>query len=176
MTEKAYFGGGCFWCTEAVFKDIRGVIETMPGYAGGATAKPSYEQVLTGKTGHAEITEIEYDPSLVGYPDLLAVFFATHDSSTKNRQGADVGTQYRSIILYSTERQKINASAFIEDLKRQRIYKNPIVTEIKKLDEFYPAEEYHHNYYKKNTTAAYCHAVINPKLVKLRQEFADLIK
>lgn len=175
-TELAVFGGGCFWCTEAVFKMLRGVHTVNPGYAGGTTENPTYSQVSLGNTGHAEVISIEYDPHMIQYTDLLTVFFASHDPTTLNRQGADVGTQYRSIILYTTEDQKIDAEKFIADLNASSEFGNPIVTEIKPLDKFYIAENYHKDYFENHPDASYCEIVINPKLEKVQKQFAELLK
>ncbi|MDE2001857.1 MAG: peptide-methionine (S)-S-oxide reductase MsrA [Patescibacteria group bacterium] len=173
--EVAVFGGGCFWCTEAVFKMLKGVSSVEPGYAGGTVPNPTYERVCTGTTGHAEVIRIEYDPALVKYETLLTIFFATHDPTTLNRQGNDVGTQYRSLILYTTEAQKKAAEAFIAKLNASSEKGNPLVTEVKPLDVFYPAENYHRDYYARNKNKPYCQVVINPKLEKVQKEFADLL-
>ena len=177
MSEGKYkiivFGGGCFWCTEAVFRELGGVVSVMPGYAGGETPNPTYESVCTGKTGHAEVSKIEYNPAEILFDDLLTVFFATHDPTTLNRQGNDIGTQYRSIIFYTTEEQKIESEKFIESLNEKD---SKIVTEVKLLDKFYPAEEYHRNYFAKNQDQAYCQAIISPKLDKLKNKFYKLLK
>lgn len=170
--EIAVFGGGCFWCTEAVFESLRGVVSVMPGYAGGFTMHPSYEDVCTGETGHAEVIRIEFDPENISYEDLLTVFFAAHDPTTLNRQGNDVGTQYRSIILYTTEDQKTEAEGFIKRLNEQG---PKVVTEIEPLKAFNEAEAYHHHYFKNNPDKAYCQFVINPKLDKVRQRFSELM-
>ena len=175
-TETAVFGGGCFWCTEAVFESLNGVISVMPGYAGGETKNPTYEQVCTGKTGHAEVIRIEFDPSRIAFRDLLTVFFGTHDPTTLNRQGNDVGTQYRSVILCSSEEQKRESEAFLGELSASGQYQRPIVTQIQPLDIFYPAEGYHHKYFRRNTGQPYCQIVIQPKLVKVQKQFADLLK
>lgn len=172
--EIAVLGGGCFWCTEALFASLKGVVSVVPGYAGGQTANPTYQQVCGGVTGHAEVIKIEFDPSLVKFEDLLTVFFATHDSTTLNRQGADVGTQYRSVILYTSQDQKLASEKFIKDLDADG--GKPVVTEIKPLTEFYVAENYHQNYYENNKDQPYCQVVINPKLEKLRDRFKQLIK
>lgn len=174
--EIAVFGGGCFWCTEAVFSELRGVVSVAPGYAGGTTPNPSYDAVCTGSTGHAEVIRIEFDPSQITFNDLLTVFFATHDPTTLNRQGADVGTQYRSIVLYATPAQKTDAEAFIKKLTESDPGGKPVVTEIKPLDKFYQAEDYHHNYFKNNQRQPYCQVVIEPKVLKLQKQFADLLK
>ncbi len=172
--ETAVFGGGCFWCTEAVFEGLKGVKSVMPGYAGGETKNPSYEDICTGKTGHAEVTKVEFDPGKISYRDLLTVFFASHDPTTLNRQGNDIGTQYRSVIFYTTEEQKREAEKFIEELNEPG--SRPVVTELKPLDKFYPAEEHHRNYYKQNTSKPYCQIVINPKLEKLKEKYENLLK
>ena len=175
-TEVAVFGGGCFWCTEAVIEGLRGVVSVMPGYAGGRTKNPTYEQVCMGTTGHAEVIRIEFDPGRVTFRDLMTVFFATHDPTTLNRQGNDVGTQYRSTILYTTEEQKREAEAFIRELDESR--ESPlkkIVTEVKPFETFYPAEAYHHKYYQKNSDQPYCQFVISPKMGKLKAHFDKLL-
>ncbi len=174
-TEQAVFGGGCFWCTEAVFQELRGVKSVMPGYAGGTVANPTYEQISSGKTGHAEVIRIEYDPTQIKFRDLLTVFYASHDPTTPNRQGADVGTQYRSVILYTTPQQKTDAEDFIKELNASSTMGAAITTEIKPLEAFYEAEEYHRNYYKNNADQPYCQIVINPKLQKVQEQFADLL-
>ncbi|OGY96853.1 MAG: peptide-methionine (S)-S-oxide reductase [Candidatus Liptonbacteria bacterium GWC1_60_9] len=175
-TEVAVFGGGCFWCTEAVFRELRGVSSVMPGYAGGITRNPTYEQVSAGNTGHAEVIQIEFDPNEITYHDLLTVFFATHDPTTMNRQGPDTGTQYRSVIFYTTDEQKREAERFIKKLSLLDPRGKPVVTEVKPLDAFYPAEDEHREYFKKNPDQPYCQVVIEPKVQKLQKEFADLLK
>ncbi len=174
--QAAVFGGGCFWCTEAVFRELKGVISVMPGYAGGTAENPTYKMVCGGKTGHAEVIRIEFDPQKIAYTDLLTVFFATHDPSTLNRQGNDVGTQYRSIILYANEEQKREAEKFIRELNETSDKGSKIVTEVKPLEKFYEAENYHRDYYKNNSSAPYCEVIINPKLEKVKQKFAELLK
>ncbi len=173
--EIAVIGGGCFWCTEAVFKMLRGVSSVLPGYAGGEKPNPTYEEVCGGKTGHAEVIQIKFDPTQVKFEDLLTVFFASHDPTTMNRQGNDVGTQYRSIILYTTPEQKIKAENFIKDLNNSNPNGKPIVTEIKPLDVFYEAENYHQNYFARNPGNPYCEVIINPKLEKVQEKFAKLL-
>ncbi len=173
--EIAVFGGGCFWCTEAVFKMLKGVISVAPGYAGGTKPNPTYEEVYDGETGHAEVIQIEYDPSIVSFKTLMTVFFATHDGSSLNRQGNDVGTQYRSTILYTTENQKKEAESFIAELNASNAEGKPIVTEVKALEKFYPAESYHKDYFARNSEQAYCQIVINPKLEKVQEKFAALL-
>jgi peptide-methionine (S)-S-oxide reductase len=163
--ETATLGGGCFWCLEAVFKRTEGVVEVTSGYAGGATPQPSYEQVCTGSTGHAEVVQVVFDPSVIDFADVLRKFFSAHDPTTMNRQGADVGTQYRSIILYESAEQQKTAQAVVEEVGTS--LSKPVVTEIEPLKVFYPAEEYHQDYFDKNPTAGYCRVVIAPKLDKL---------
>lgn len=175
-TEMAVFGGGCFWCTEAVFEELNGVISVLPGYSGGTVKNPTYRQVCTGKTGHAEVVRVEYDPDRVSYRDLMTVFFATHDPTSLNRQGADVGTEYRSVIFYTTDDQQRQAEAFIEELNGSDPRGNPIVTEVSPLEAFYEAEDYHREYFRNNTALPYCQFVIAPKLSKLHKNFSDLLK
>ncbi len=172
----AVFGGGCFWCTEAVFKMLRGVASVEPGYAGGAKESPTYEDVSSGRTGYAEVVHIEYDPARIKYTDLLAVFFGSHDPTTKDRQGADVGTQYRSVIFTTTDEQKSEAEKFIADANASSKNGAPIVTEVVPLEKFYPAEDYHKDYYARNPDQGYCEIVINPKLEKVKAHFAALLK
>lgn len=176
MTATAVFGGGCFWCTEAVFKMLRGVSAVDPGYAGGKTDNPTYMRVSEGDTGHAEVIRIAYDPLQITYKDLLTVFFASHDPTTLNRQGADVGTQYRSIILGATPEQVEEAKAFVKELNESNEMGAPIVTEVVPLEKFYEAESYHKDYYENNPGNRYCEIVINPKLEKVQKKFADLLK
>ena len=168
-TESIVLGGGCFWCTEAVFKMFKGVVSATPGYAGGTAKNPTYEQVCTGTTGHAEVIKIEYDPKLAGLEKLLEIFFKAHDPTSVNRQGADLGSQYRSIILYSNETERKAVEAYIKKITGS--YKKPISTEVKKLDAFYPSEDYHKDYYKLNPLQPYCMFVIRPKVAKIRKEF-----
>ncbi len=175
MTDKAVFGGGCFWCVEAVFNLMKGVSEVYPGYAGGTVPNPTYEQVCTGDTGHAEVVVVEYDPTQVSYKDLMTVFFASHNPTEKNRQGADVGTQYRSSIFYTTEKQKVEALGYIEEINATSGGK-PVVTEVEPLTEVYKAESYHKDYYTNHTTAGYCQLVINPKLDKVKEKFTNLLR
>jgi peptide-methionine (S)-S-oxide reductase len=176
MKETATLGGGCFWCLEAAFEQLRGVERVDSGYAGGSVPSPSYEQVCGGDTGHAEVTQVTFDPAVLSYRQLLDVFFATHDPTTPNRQGADVGTQYRSIILYHTPEQKRVAEEAIAELNAARIWNGPIVTEIVPLEKFYPAEGYHQGYYRQNPRQSYCQVVIAPKLAKFRKQFEALRK
>jgi peptide-methionine (S)-S-oxide reductase len=175
-TEVAVFGGGCFWCTEAVFDELRGVHAVVSGYTGGAVKNPTYEQVCMGNTGHAEAVRIEFDPAEISFRDLLTVFFATHDPTTLNRQGNDVGTQYRSAIFYADEAQKAQAAAFIKELDEAKAFRNPIVTTLEPLEEFYPAEGYHQKFYAQNPYQPYCQYTIPPKLSKLHKQFAALLK
>lgn len=174
--EKAVFGGGCFWCTEAVFKLLKGVSAVKPGYAGGSVENPTYEQVSAGMTGHAEVIYIEYDPAQVAYRTLLTVFFASHDPTTLNRQGADVGTQYRSAVFYTTPGQKADVEAVIAEIDRSNPSGDPVVTEVAPLGAFYEAENYHHDYFANHQENRYCQVVINPKLEKVQHAFADLLK
>lgn len=172
----ATLGGGCFWCLEAVYDHVEGVESVTSGYAGGHVENPTYRQVCSGGTGHAEVVQIEYDPDVIAYRDLLEIFFTIHDPTTKNRQGADVGPQYRSIILYHDATQKETAKALIDKLEAEGIFEDAIVTEVEPLEAFYPAEERHQDYYAKNPGQPYCQAVIAPKVNKLRQKHADRLK
>ena len=176
MTETAVFGGGCFWCTEAVFKMLQGVKSVMPGYAGGHTKNPSYEEVSGGETGHVEVIKIEYDPEQVSYRTLLTVFFATHDPTTVNRQGPDIGTQYRSSIFYTTPEQKQEAEMFIKEVDESSKEGGKVVTVVEPLDQFYEAENYHKDYFAKNPEAAYCQLVVSPKVEKVQKQFAELLQ
>jgi len=172
--EIAVLGGGCFWCTEAVFKRVKGVIKVEPGYSGGWMENPTYEDVCTGETGHAEVVRIIFDPEVISYRELLKIFFTIHDPTTLNRQGSDIGPQYRSIILYLNEEQKKIAEEEIKEA--QKIYKKPIVTELKEFKAFYPAEDYHKDFYDKNPYYPYCVFVIEPKLLKLEKYWKDYLK
>ena len=174
MIQGAVFGGGCFWCTEAVFKSLKGISSAVPGYSGGYVENPTYEQVSRGETGHAEATKIEFDPGIISYGELLTVFFATHDPTTLNRQGSEVGTQYRSAIFYENESQKQEAEEFIKKLNVETGGRG--VTELVKFEKFYPAEDYHKNYYETHKDQPYCELVIAPKLEKVREKFRDLLK
>lgn len=173
--EIAVFGGGCFWCTEAVFRTLRGVLFVEPGYAGGTKENPTYEEVSSGKTCHAEVIRVEYDPEQIQYRDLMTVFFASHDPTSLNRQGNDVGTQYRSVIFYSNPEQQRQATSFIVELNSSSAEGNKIVTEIEPIGEYYPAESYHKDYFTNHKDAAYCQLVINPKLEKIQKKFDDLL-
>jgi methionine-S-sulfoxide reductase len=172
--ETIVLGGGCFWCTEAVFLKIKGVLKVTSGYSGGTTENPTYEQVSTGKTGHAEVLKIEYDPEIVNLETLLDVFFTIHDPTTLNRQGSDVGTQYHSIILFTTNDQKEIAENFIKNIQKK--FDKVIVTEIKQLDTFYPAENYHQNYFEKNPNNPYCFFQIPSKIAKVEKKFRTNLK
>ncbi|HEX8993879.1 MAG TPA: peptide-methionine (S)-S-oxide reductase MsrA [Candidatus Paceibacterota bacterium] len=174
--EMAVFGGGCFWCTEAVFKMLRGVISVRPGYAGGIVENPTYEQVSTGATGHAEVIEIAYDPSLVSYHTLLTIFFASHDPTSVNRQGNDVGPQYRSVIFYTTPEQRDEAERLIAEINASSIEGRSMVTTVEPLPRFYPAEDYHRDYFAHHRGDPYCELVINPKLEHIQKEFAELLR
>ncbi len=173
---KATLAGGCFWCTEAVYAEIKGVKSVTSGYIGGVVPNPTYKDVCTGQTGHAEAIEIEYDPAVVPFEKLLEVFFATHDPTTLNRQGADVGTQYRSGIYYHDDEQKRIAQEVIGKLNQARVFPGPIVTEVTKATIFYPAEDYHQDYFAKNPYQPYCQAAAAPKVEKVRKFFKDLVK
>jgi peptide-methionine (S)-S-oxide reductase len=174
--QSAVFAGGCFWCTEAVFQDLKGVISVLPGYTGGNMDNPTYDRVSGGNTGHAEAIKIDFDQDIISFDDLLSVFFNTHDPTTLNRQGNDVGTQYRSAIFYTNEEQKIKAENIIKELNDSHAYDKPVVTEVKKFEKFFEAEDYHKNYYKNNKEAGYCQIIIAPKLEKLQKRFNNLIK
>lgn len=176
MQETATLGGGCFWCLEAVFDELEGVMSVTSGYAGGETGDPTYEQVCSGRTGHAEVVQITFDPGVVSFADLLRIFFTIHDPTTPNRQGADVGTQYRSIILHHSPSQKETAEAVVREVERAGIWNLEIVTELVPFDMFYPAESYHSDYFRKNPSQAYCQVVIAPKVAKFRERFRDRLK
>ena len=174
--EVATFAGGCFWCTEAVFLEIKGVEKVVSGYIGGKTKNPTYKDICTGETGHAEAIQITFNPNEVAYEDLLEVFFGTHDPTTLNRQGADVGTQYRSAIFYHSEAQKVKAENYIQLLEKEKLYDKKIVTKVSSATVFYPAEDYHQNYYNQNSSQGYCQMVIAPKLEKLRKYYKSKLK
>jgi peptide-methionine (S)-S-oxide reductase len=174
--EIATFAGGCFWCTEAVFLELKGVEKVVSGYIGGKTLNPTYKDICTGETGHAEAIQITYNPNEVAYEDLLEVFFGTHDPTTLNRQGADVGTQYRSEIFYHSEDQKTKAEKYIQLIQSEKLYGKPIVTKISSATTFYPAEDYHQNYYNLNAEQGYCQMVIAPKLEKLHKYYKSKLK
>lgn len=174
--KQATFGNGCFWCTEAIFQQLKGVIKVESGYSGGHVKNPAYREVSNGTTGHAEVIQITYDPAVISYPELLEVFWKTHDPTTLNRQGADVGTQYRSVVFYHDEEQKQLAEEYKEKLDKAGIWKDPIVTEISPYTVFYKAEDYHQNYFNQNGNQPYCRAVIVPKVEKFQQVFKDMLK
>jgi peptide-methionine (S)-S-oxide reductase len=174
--EVATLGGGCFWCLEAVFDDLEGVLHVESGYAGGTIPNPTYRQVCTGMTGHAEVVQITFDPAVIVFRELLEVFFDIHDPTTLNRQGADVGTQYRSAIFYHSEAQKATAESLIAELGADHVWKSPIVTEVVPFEVFYKAEDYHQEYYQQNQQQPYCRAVIAPKLAKFEQHYVTRLK
>jgi peptide-methionine (S)-S-oxide reductase len=174
-TELATFGTGCFWCTEAIFQRVKGVIRVESGYSGGHVDNPSYKQITTGTTGHAEVLRIEFDPSIITFETLLEVFWHTHDPTTLNRQGADVGPQYRSVIFFHNEAQKIKALASRHNTEEAKLWKDPIVTEISPLINYYSAEDYHQNYFNNNPNAGYCSYVIAPKVKKFKEQFPNLL-
>jgi peptide-methionine (S)-S-oxide reductase len=175
-TEVATFGGGCFWCTEAQFQYLDGVLKVESGFSGGTVANPSYEEVCTGTTGHAEVIQVTYDPAKIDYPELLKAFWTSHDPTQLNRQGNDVGTQYRSVIFYHNEEQKKLAEEYKQKLDQSGAYNAPVVTEIAPFKKFYVAEDYHQDYYKQNGNQPYCHFVIAPKLEKFKKVFKDKLK
>ena len=175
-TEVTTLGGGCFWCLEAVYDQLKGVTDVVSGYAGGQTVNPSYKAVCTGTTGHAEVVQVTFDPDVVTLADILKVFFTIHDPTTLNRQGADVGTQYRSAIFYHSAEQKTIAEQTIAELTEAKLWPDPIVTEVTALDVFYPAEDYHQEYFVNNPNQGYCRVVIEPKVAKFRQKFMEQLK
>ena len=174
--EVATLGSGCFWCTEAVFRELKGVKSAVSGYSGGAVPNPTYKAVCTGTTGHAEVIQVTFDPEIIPFTDILKVFWETHDPTTLNRQGADVGTQYRSAVFYHNEKQKEEATAYKKQLDESGQFKSPIVTEITEFQKFYPAEDYHQDYFKLNPNQQYCQFVIRPKLEKFRSKFSEKLK
>ncbi len=174
--EVATLGGGCFWCIEAAFQMIRGVINVESGYAGGITALPTYEQVCTGTTGHAEVVQVTFDPNIISFKDILDIFFTAHDPTTLNMQGADVGTQYRSVIFYHNERQKKIAEQTIQKFDATKVWDDSIVTKVEPLKKFYKAEDYHRKYFTRHPEAAYCRIVIAPKIAKLRKKYREKLK
>lgn len=174
--EIATFGGGCFWCTEAIFIELKGVVSVTSGYSGGDVVNPSYKEICTGRTGHAEVIEIEFDNSVISYTELLEVFFATHDPTTLNRQGADVGTQYRSVIFYHNSRQKEVAELVINQLNNEHVFGKPVATEVSAWKNFFRAEDYHQDYFENNPAQGYCQFVIVPKVDKFRKIFKDKLK
>ena len=176
QTEITTLGGGCFWCLEAVYDQLEGVLDVVSGYAGGHIPNPDYRSVCNGTTGHAEVVQVAFDPGVISFKEILEVFFTIHDPTTLNRQGADVGTQYRSAIFYHSEAQKTAAEDVVAEFEAQKIWDNPIVTEITPLEVFYPAEEYHQEYFQRNPYQGYCQVVIAPKVTKFRQKYAHRLK
>jgi peptide-methionine (S)-S-oxide reductase len=174
--QMATFGAGCFWCTEAVFLNVKGVEKVESGYSGGQIKNPSYREICTGKTGHAEVTQLTFDSKIISFEELLEVFWNTHDPTTLNRQGADEGTQYRSVVFYHNDEQKKIAEAYKSQLELSKVYKNPIVTEISPIDNFYKAEDYHQNYFAQNPNQSYCQYVIKPKVAKFKKQFASQLR
>jgi peptide-methionine (S)-S-oxide reductase len=174
--EVATLAGGCFWCLEAIFDELEGVQRVVSGYSGGNTVKPSYKEVCGGRTGHAEAVQVVFNPKVISYREVLAVFFSMHDPTTLNRQGDDVGTQYRSVIFYHDDKQKAIAEQLIKELNAAKIWNAPIVTEVTPFSAFYPAEDYHQNYFRQNAAQPYCQVVITPKLAKFRQHYSDKLK
>jgi peptide-methionine (S)-S-oxide reductase len=174
--ETATLGGGCFWCLEAIYKELKGVLSVESGYAGGHVQNPTYKQVCTGNTGHAEVVQIQYNPTIITFKDLLNVFFTIHDPTTLNRQGADIGTQYRSVIFYHNETQRKIAESSIKELEQKNLWENPIVTEISPFQMFFRAEDYHQDYYLHNANQPYCQVVIAPKISKFRKKFLDQLR
>jgi peptide-methionine (S)-S-oxide reductase len=174
--HQAVLAGGCFWCLEAVFDQVKGVINVVSGYAGGNRPHPTYEQVCSGSTGHAEVVRVTFDPSAIPFTDILHIFFTIHDPTTLNRQGADVGTQYRSAIFYTSDEQKTEAESVIAELTAEKLFANPIVTELTPLDTFFPAEDYHQQYFERNPNQGYCQFVVAPKIAKFKQKFAHYLK
>lgn len=176
INEEITLGGGCFWCLDAIYREIRGVEKVLSGYSGGSVANPTYEEVCTGSTGHAEVVQITFNPRIITAEKLLQIFFVIHDPTTLNRQEADVGTQYRSIIFYRNQKQKDVIDKVIGELKKDKVYKNPIVTEVVPFQSFYAAEDYHQDYYSQNKEQGYCRVIINPKLKKFKKTFQDNLK
>lgn len=175
-TEVATLAGGCFWCLEAVYDQIRGVLDVVSGYSGGYLSNPTYKAVCTGETGHAEVIQVTFNPSVISFREILEIFFSIHDPTTLNRQGADVGSQYRSAIFYHSKEQKTTAEQVLLQLKQEKIWDNPIVTEITPIIAFYPAEDYHQEYFQRNPYQGYCSVVIAPKLAKFRNKYFDKLK
>jgi len=175
-TEGATLAGGCFWCLEAIFKEVGGVEKVTSGYTGGTTTNPTYQEVCTGTTGHAEAVQVTFNPGKISYREILQIFFSVHDPTTLNRQGGDVGTQYRSAIFYHDDRQRTTAEALAGELNEAQLWKRPIATQIKPLDRFYPAEDYHREYFLRHPQQSYCQAVISPKVNKVRKQWAKRVK
>jgi len=176
LLDTAVLGGGCFWCVEATLKDLRGVVSVTPGYCGGHTDRPSYEQVCGKQTGHVEVVQVVFDPSILGYTDLLRIFFVSHDPTTPGRQGEDVGLQYESTIFWQHERQREQAQAVIAELDRDHVFAAPIVTQLRAAATFWPAEDYHRDYFARNPQQGFCQFVIAPKVAKVRKQFNDRLK
>ena len=174
--EVATLGGGCFWCLEAVYLDLEGVADVRSGYAGGSVENPTYEEVCRGTTGHAEVVRVVFDPAVLSYREILEVFFGIHDPTPLNRQGGDVGTQYRSVIFHHSPDQRETADAMIRELEAEGVWDDPIVTQVAPAPEFYPAEDYHHDYFRRNPQQAYCQAVVRPKVAKFRTRFAHKVR
>ena len=174
--ETATLAAGCFWCVEAVFDDLKGVEDVVSGYSGGQTENPTYRQVCDGNTGHAEVAQIKFDPAVISFKDVLRIFFSVHDPTTMNRQGNDIGTQYRSAIFYHNDEQKRDAEEVIKEITDEGVYDDPIVTEVTPFEKFWPAEDYHQEYFANNPNVPYCAAVVSPKVRKFRQKFADRLK
>jgi peptide-methionine (S)-S-oxide reductase len=174
--EVATLGGGCFWCLEAVYDEVKGVVEVVSGYSGGHVPNPTYEQVCGKQTGHAEVVQVTFDPSLISYREVLEIFFAIHDPTTPNQQGNDVGPQYRSVIFYHSPQQKAIAQEVIQTLNQAGLWQNPIVTELAAFEKFYPAEDYHQEYFKRNPYQPYCAFVVGPKVAKFRKQYFDRLK
>lgn len=174
--ETATLGGGCFWCTEAVYKEMKGVVKVVPGYSGGHIKNPAYREVTTGRTGHAEVVQVTFDPQVTQFTEILEVFFVTHDPTTLNRQGNDVGTQYRSAVFFHNQQQKEIAEQVIEAFEKEKVYDDPIVTEVTPFETFYVAEDYHHNYFERNKNQPYCQFVVAPKVEKFKKVFSDKMK
>jgi len=175
-TKTTTLGGGCFWCLEAVYDQLVGVLDVVSGYAGGHVPNPNYKSVCNGTTGHAEVIQVEFDPAVITFKEILEIFFSIHDPTTLNRQGADVGTQYRSEVFYHSDEQKATAEQVIAEIEAAKIWPNPIVTEISNLDIFYPAEDYHQEYFQRNPNQGYCQVVVAPKVAKFRQKYAHRLK
>jgi peptide-methionine (S)-S-oxide reductase len=174
--ETATLAGGCFWCLEAVFDNLQGVLDVVSGYSGGHVPDPTYNEVTTGRTGHAEVVQVTFDPGVISFAEILEVFFTIHDPTTLNRQGADVGTQYRSAVFYHSPEQKATVEQVVTDLEKQRVWDNPIVTQVAPFEVFYPAEDYHQEYYANNPRQPYCQMVVAPKVAKFRKKYADRLK
>lgn len=174
--ETATLGGGCFWCLEAVYLDVEGVERVVSGYAGGPSPNPTYEAVCSGVTGHAEVVQVTFDPAVIGYREILEIFFGIHDPTTLNRQGHDVGTQYRSVIFFHSDEQKATAETVMRELSAEGVWGDPIVTQLEPAPEFFPAEAYHQEYFRRNPNAGYCRVVVAPKVAKFRQRFAGRLR